>query len=68
MDEALVENVLRLKPADRLKLLEVIYGSLDRPDTEIDEAWYEEARLRLAAYRGGKVRAIAGEEVLGKRP
>lgn len=68
MDEALVEGVLQLKPAERLRLLEAIHDSLERPDTGIDEVWYEEAKRRLAAFKAGKVGGIPGEEVLGDRP
>ena len=68
MDKTLVDGVLRLKPAERLRLLEVIYDSLDRPDTEIDKAWYDEAERRLAAIESGKATCVPAERVLGKRP
>ncbi len=68
MDKALVDSVLRLKPAERMRLLNVIYGSLERPDTAIDEVWYDEAERRLAAHQAGKVQGIPAEQVLGKRP
>jgi putative addiction module component (TIGR02574 family) len=68
MDKNLVDGVLRLKPAERLRLIEVIYESLDRPDTEIDEAWYDEAKRRLAAIESGKAKCVPAERVIGKRP
>ena len=68
MDETLVDSVLQLKPAERLRLIEVIYGSLDRPDAAIDEIWCDEAKRRLAAFKAGKVQGIPGEQVLGERP
>ena len=68
MDQALIDSVLRLDPADRLQLLEVIYSSLERPDTAIDEVWYDEAERRLAAHESGDVQGIPAEGVLGKRP
>ena len=68
MEKALVDSVLRLKPAERMQLLNVIYGSLERPDHEIDEKWYDEAERRLAAYKAGQVQGIPAEQVLGKRP
>jgi len=68
MDKALVDGVLRLKPAERLRLVDVIYESLDRPDTEIDEAWYDEAERRLAAIETGKATCVPAEKVIGKRP
>ena len=68
MDKTLINNVLQLKPAERMRLLNVIYGSLERPDTTIDEIWYDEAERRLAAHKAGNIQGIPAEEVLGKRP
>lgn len=68
MDKALVDNVLQLKPTERMRLLNVIYGSLERPDATIDEIWYDEAERRLAAYKAGTVKGIPAESVLGDRP
>ena len=68
MDKALIESVLRLKPAERMKLLNVIYGSLEQPDTAINEIWYDEAERRLASYKAGKVEGVGAESVIGKRP
>ena len=68
MDKALLASVMQLKPAERMRLLNAIYGSLERPDATVDEIWYEEAERRLAAYKDGKVRGIPAEQVLGKRP
>lgn len=68
MDKALIQGVLQLKPADRLRLLEIVYESLDRPDAEIDEAWYDEAARRWAAMCEGKDTCRSAEEVIGERP
>lgn len=68
IDKSLVEEVLRLAPADRMRLLNVIYRSLERPDTEIDEIWYDEAERRLSAYKEGGTPGLPAGEVLGDRP
>ena len=65
MDQSLVDSVLQLKPAERFKLLDVIYDSLDEPDPVIDEAWADEAERRLAAFKAGKTKIIPAEDVLG---
>ncbi len=67
MDKTLIESVLQLRPAERMRLLNVIYNSLERPDATIDEIWYDEAERRLAAYRAGKVQGIPVKDVLGDR-
>lgn len=61
----LVEEALKLEPAERLALVDEVLHSLDRPDPVIDRVWIEEAERRLAAYRAGKVRGVAAEDVLG---
>ena len=68
MDRALIESVLQLSPAERMQLLNVIYGSLERPDHEIDRIWYDEAERRLAAFRAGRSKGIPPGQVLGERP
>ena len=67
MDKALIQSVLQLKPVERMRLLNLIYSSLEKPDSEIDEIWYDEAERRLAAYKAGEVEGIPVDEVLGKR-
>ncbi len=68
MNRALINSVLKLKPSERMQLLDVIYGSLERPDTRIDEIWYDEAERRLKAYKAGKVNGIDVEHVIGTKP
>ncbi|MEW5735724.1 MAG: addiction module protein [Thermodesulfobacteriota bacterium] len=65
MNKELVEQVLKMEPADRMKLLEIIHGSLEKPDAAIDELWYDEAERRLHAFKAGKVEGIPAGQVLG---
>ena len=68
MDEALLEHAMRLTPADKLRLIDALYGSLDKPDAELDNAWYDEAEKRLEAHKAGNTQGIPAEKVLGPRP
>ena len=68
MEECLYESAMQLKPVERMRLLERIYESLDRPDGQIDEVWYDEAERRLSAFKMGDVEGIPAELVLGERP
>lgn len=61
----LLEQALKLDPAERLELVDGVLHSLDRPDPVIDRIWIEEAQRRLAAYRAGRVRGIPAEDVVG---
>ncbi len=64
--ESIVKSALKLKPEQRLALVDQILQSLDPPDLEIDRIWIEESDRRLAAYRAGKVKGIPAEEIFGK--
>ena len=59
-----LEQALHLKPEERFLLVESLLKSLDEPNKELDEIWAEEAEKRLKAYRTGKLRGIAMEDVL----
>jgi putative addiction module component (TIGR02574 family) len=68
MDSDLINRVLQLKPAERVRLMDVISASLEQPHHEIDEVWYDEAERCLAAFEAGRTRGVPAEQVLGKRP
>ena len=62
--KALSEEARKLRPEERIALIEDLQRSLDPIDPEIDRAWAEEALDRLAAYRRGEIEAITLEEVI----
>lgn len=66
MDKALVDSVLQLPPNERAKLLDVIVISLDRPDSQIDNMWLDEAQKRLEAFKAGRTKGIPAKDVLGE--
>ena len=51
-----------LKASERYELLEMLHKSLDKPDSEIDNVWIEEAERRLQAYREGRLDVVTMEE------
>jgi putative addiction module component (TIGR02574 family) len=59
----LLDQAMRLKPEDRLTLVEGLIKSLDEPDKKLDEIWAEEAEKRLKAYREGKLEGVPMEEI-----
>ncbi len=65
MEKSLVEHILSLEPAERMRLLDIIHGSLEKPDAKIDELWFDEAEKRLQAFKAGKVEGVPAEKVLG---
>jgi len=62
----LLDEAMKLKPDERLTLVEALIKSLDEPDKNLDEIWAEEAEKRLKAYRNGNLEAIPMEEVFGE--
>lgn len=51
----ILESARKLRPVDRLKLIDALMESLDEPDPVIEAAWAVEAQDRLAAYRRGEL-------------
>jgi len=64
--KAIIEEALKLNPADRYLVVEGILRSLDEPDQSIDEIWAIEAEKRLKAFKAGKLKTYSYEEVFGK--
>lgn len=59
----LLDEAMKLKPDERLILVDGLIKSLDEPDKKLDEIWAEEAEKRLKAYREGRLEAIPMEEI-----
>ena len=57
------KKALKLKPHERLIIIEGLLQSLDEPDKNIDEIWAKEAEKRLSAYKEGKLKGIPIEEI-----
>ncbi len=68
MNQSLVDSVLELSPAERMRLVNVIYISLEKPDEAMDNIWYDEAERRLQAFESGKIKGIPANEVVGNKP
>lgn len=47
-----------LRPTERIRLVEAILYSLDKPDPEIEKSWIAELEARYKAYKRGKLEAI----------
>ena len=59
----LLDAAMKLKPEERLTLVEGLIQSLDEPDKQLDEIWAEESERRLKAYREGKLEGIPMDEI-----
>jgi putative addiction module component (TIGR02574 family) len=63
---SITEEAERLSAADRVRLVEHLLATLDKPDPEVDRAWAEESERRLDAYLRGETTARDAEAVLAK--
>ncbi|MBS0587144.1 MAG: addiction module protein [Proteobacteria bacterium] len=61
--KALLDKAMKLRPEERLTLVEGLIQSLDEPDKRLDEIWVEEAEKQLKAYREGKLEGILMEKI-----
>jgi len=62
----LLQEALKLKPAERFMLVDGLIKSLDEPDKKLDAIWVEEAEKRLKACRDGRLRGVPMEELFEK--
>ncbi len=65
-NDKLVSEIRALPDIEKLRLVDAILTDLDKPDPEIDRIWADEARMRWAAYKTGRVHTISYEEVMAK--
>jgi putative addiction module component (TIGR02574 family) len=63
----ILKQALKLKPDERLSVVEGLIRSLDEPDATLDAIWAEEAEKRLAAYREGRLEGIPMEDIFKER-
>ena len=52
-----------LQPIERIRLVEAILYSLDKPDPDIEQSWIAESDARYEAYERGELDAIDWEEI-----
>lgn len=63
----IIGMALQLNAAERYEVVEKIMQSLDKPDSEIDKIWAEEALHRARASDAGGIKTVPFEEVFGRK-
>jgi putative addiction module component (TIGR02574 family) len=61
--DQLAKKAMGLGPTERIRLVEAILYSLDRPDPDIEKSWIAEAEARYEAYKRGELTAIDWEDI-----
>ena len=64
--EELSSQARTMPPADRVRLAEELLASVHEPDDEVEAAWDEEIRIRIADIDAGAARLIPAEEVFAE--
>jgi putative addiction module component (TIGR02574 family) len=53
----LAKKAVKLQPKERIRLVEAILYSLDKPDSQIEKSWVAESEARYKAYKRGALEA-----------
>lgn len=61
--QQLLNEALQLKASEKFSIIDALLNSLDKPDSEVNEAWSAEADKRLTAYREGRLKGVPMEEI-----
>ena len=59
----LAKKAMELKPVERIRLVEALLYSLDKPDPDIEQSWVVEADARYKAHKRGELEAIDWDEI-----
>ncbi|MBN1928676.1 MAG: addiction module protein [Chlorobiaceae bacterium] len=61
--EELAKKAIVLDPKERVRLVEAILHSLDKPDPEIEKKWVAESEARYDAFKRGELQAEDWDEI-----
>jgi putative addiction module component (TIGR02574 family) len=62
----ILDRALKLPAIEKIRLIDQLLLSLDKPDEVIDTLWREEVEDRIKSYNSGNMRAVSLEQVLSK--
>jgi putative addiction module component (TIGR02574 family) len=64
--DELLSQIKELPDDEKLRLVDAILTDLQRPTSNIDRIWAEEAQKRWASYKAGRISTVSYEEVMNK--
>jgi len=59
----LTKKAIVLQPVERIRLVEAILYSLDKPDQDIEQSWIAESEARYEAYKKGELEATDWDDI-----
>ncbi|HPG38599.1 MAG TPA: addiction module protein [bacterium] len=63
LKDKLLDKTQKLKPVEKLQLIDALLENLDKQDPEIDKLWVKEADERYEAYKKGELKTTCWEEI-----
>jgi putative addiction module component (TIGR02574 family) len=64
--QEILDRALKLSAVEKVRLVDELLSSLDKPDEAIDALWRKEVEDRIMAFSTGHLRAVSLEQVLAK--
>jgi len=61
IDKKTLNSLEKLSPLDKLKLVDFLLLSIDKPNPKIGKIWNEEAEDRLTALKKGEIKSESYE-------
>lgn len=61
--DQLAKKAMGLRPIERIRLVEAILYSLDKPDPDIEKSWVAESEARYEAYKRGELETHDWDEI-----
>nr|MBF0223729.1 addiction module protein [Desulfobulbaceae bacterium] len=61
--EQLAKKAIEHNPVERIRLVEAILFSLDKPDSDIEQSWVVESEARYAAFKKGTLETTDWEQI-----
>jgi len=62
----LVQEIEKLSPAERVRLIDQVVRDTIKPDIEIENIWVKETEARWEAFERGEIAAVPYESVMAK--
>ncbi len=61
--DQLAKKALVLQPVERIRLVEAILYSLDKPNPDVEQSWIAESEARYKAYKKGELKATDWDDI-----
>ncbi len=61
--DQIAKKAMELPPLERIRLVETILYSLDKPDPDIEKSWVAESEARYEAYKRGELKTYDWDDI-----